>query len=560
MNLLTELKRRNVLKVALAYIVVAWILVQVVNNIVVPLHLPDWTPTLVIVLLGVGFPIALIIAWAFEKTPDGIKRTSLVETDPAPPAAIAKTAAATVSESASTAPSIAVLPFADMSPDKDQEYFSDGLSEELLNKLARIKGLQVAGRTSSFHFKGKNEDVRTIAEKLGVAHVLEGSVRKSGDKLRITAQLIKAKDGYHLWSKNYDRTFDDIFTIQDEIAEAVATALEVTLGVGQFGRIPGMTRNAEAYDEYLKGAALHMRYEPDTYPRAIEHLQRAISIDPTFANALIRLSEIYSDGASIVPDQSEEWHRNADEALAQARQMAPEAPLVQVASAYDDMNHRRWREAGDFYHNKLPELADRYGAGIQSVALMGQFLGRVGRVREALAYMERARSADPLNVFNLPYLGDAYLITGNKAAGIAEYDRASAMGGFQLAIRGSGLVAALGTRDRKLVDKWLALSLEVTPGPFNINEILGSLLDDPAAARQEIRRLMTTPPTDRDSLSSMVLGYWAGYYDDPELALALVRKTFESADLALQSFTVWRPVFREMRRLAGEGRRKSRQS
>jgi len=551
MSLFTELKRRNVLRVGLAYVVVAWILLQVVNNIVMPLHLPDWTPTLVIVLLGVGFPVAVIIAWAFEKTPEGIRRTVAAKVDPAPAVELGKPAVPPASDTRATLPTIAVLPFADMSPDKDQEYFSDGLSEELLNKLARIKGLQVAGRTSSFHFKGQNEDIRTIAEKLGVANVLEGSVRKSGDKLRITAQLIKAKDGYHLWSQNYDRTFDDIFAVQDEIAEAVATALEVTLGVGQLGRVPGMTRNAEAYDEYLKGAALHMRYEPDTYPRAIEHLQRAIAIDPTFANALIRLSEIYSDGASIVPDQSGEWHHSADEALVQARQIAPESPLVQIASANENMNRRRWREAGDFYHNKLPELADRYGAGIQSVALVGQFLARVGRVKEALTYLERARSADPLNVFNLPYLADAYLITGNKAAGMAEYDRAAAMGGFQLAIRGSGLVAALGTRDRKLVDKWLALSLEVTPGPFNINAILGALLDDPAAARQEIRRLMSTPPMDRDSLSAIVLAYWAGYYGDAELALVLARRTLESADLALQSFTIWRPVFHDMRHLPG---------
>jgi TolB-like protein len=551
MSFLKELNRRNVLKIAVAYVVVAWILLQVVNNVVVPLRLPDWTPTLVIVLLGVGFPIALIIAWAFEKTPDGVKRILPATTDPDPAGALAETTAVAASEPASTAPSIAVLPFADMSPDKDQEYFSDGLSEELLNKLARIKGLQVAGRTSSFHFKGKNEDIRTIAEKLGVAHVLEGSVRKSGDKLRITAQLIKAKDGYHLWSQNYDRKFEDIFAIQDEIAEAVATALEVTLGVGQLGRIPGMTRNAEAYDEYLKGSALHMRYEPATYPRAIEHLQRAIVIDPSFAYALIQLGLIYSNGASIVPERSEEWHRKAEEALEQARQIAPESPLVQIASAAKDMNHRRWLAAGDFYHTKLSTLAEQYGAGIQPDFQMGQFLVRVCRIREALPYLERARSADPLNVFLLPYLADAYLETGDTAAGMAEYDRAAGLGGFQLAIRGSAMVAALGTRDRELIDKWLALSLEITPGPFNINATLGALLDDPAAALHEIRRLMSTPPMDRDSLSAIVLAYWAGYYGDPELALTLVRRTFESQDLSLQSFVVWRHVFRDMRRLPG---------
>ena len=537
------------MRVAIAYVVVAWLVVQLVNNLVVPLHLPDWTATLVVVLLAVGFPVALVLAWAFEMTPEGVKRTTS-STEPAL-AEVEPAGILAASAESSATPSIAVLPFADMSPDHDQEYFSDGLSEELLNKLARIKGLQVAGRTSSFFFKGKNEDIRTIAEKLGVANVLEGSVRKSGDKVRITAQLIKAADGYHLWSQNYDRKFEDIFAIQDEIAAAVATALEITLGVGQLGRIPGMTRNAEAYDEYLKGVALHMRYEPDTYPRAIEHLQRAIVVDPSFANALIQLGQIYSNGASIVPERSEEWHRKAEEALEQARKLAPDSPLVQIASAARDMNHRQWRAAGDFYHNELPKLAEKYGAGIQSDFQTGQFLMKVGRVREALAYHERAHSADPLNVFLLPYLADAYLETGNTAAGMAEYDRAAGMGGFQLAIRGSGMVAALGTRDRKLIDKWLSLSQEVTDGPFNINATLGALLDDPAAAPGEIRRLMSTPPMDRDSLSAIVLAYWAGYYDDPELALILVRRTLESADLALQSFVIWRTVFRDMRRLPG---------
>jgi TolB-like protein len=546
MSFLKELSRRHVIRIGIAYVVVAWILTQVVVAVSPVFDLPLWFPRAVLILLAVGFPIALVIDWAFEKTPEGIKRT-----DAAPKESKAAEATGVAAASIAATPSIAVLPFADMSPDKDQEYFSDGLSEELLNKLARIKGLQVAGRTSSFFFKGKNEDIRTIAEKLGVANVLEGSVRKSGDKLRITAQLIKAEDGYHLWSQNYDRKLDDIFAIQDEIAEEVATALEVTLGVGQLGRIPGMTRNAEAYDEYLKGAALHMRYEPQTHPRAIEHLQRALAIDPTFASALIQLAQIYSNGASIVPERSEEWHRKSDEAVEQARQMAPESPLVQISIANQNENRRHWREAGDFFHNKLPKIAEKYGAGIQADLQMGQFLARVCRVKEALAYLERARSADPLNVFILPYLADVYLVTGNKVAGMAEYDRAAGLGGFQLAIRGSGLVAALGTHDRHLVDKWLALSLEINPGPFNINAILGALLDDPAAARQEIRRLMSTPPLDRDSLSAIVLAYWAGYFGDPELALVLARRTLESADLSLQSFVVWREVFRDMRRLPG---------
>ena len=148
--------------------------------------------------------------------------------------------------------SVAVLPFADMSPDKDQEYFADGVSEEVLNQLSRIRDLFVVGRTSSFSFKGRNEDLRVIGDKLGVSHLLEGSVRKAGDRVRVSAQLIKAADGYHLWSQTYDRTLEDIFAVQDDISNAVAQALQVSLGLGEFGR-PGWTRNAAAYEEYLRG-------------------------------------------------------------------------------------------------------------------------------------------------------------------------------------------------------------------------------------------------------------------------------------------------------------------
>jgi TolB-like protein/tetratricopeptide (TPR) repeat protein len=543
----TELKRRHVFRIGIAYLVVAWLLTQVVSVVSAPLHLPEWTATFIIVLLAVGFPIALLLTWGFEMTPEGVKRT---EQAPKSVKSKAETDAETQTTD-SAGPSIAVMPFVNMSSDPEQEYFSDGLSEELLNKLARITGLQVAGRTSSFHFKGLNEDIRTIAEKLGVAHVLEGSVRKSGDKVRITAQLIKADDGYHLWSKTYDRKFDDIFVIQDEIAEAVATALQVTLGVGQFGRIPGMTRNAEAYDEYLKATAFFQQFRPETVTRGVEHLQRAVAIDPTYAAALATLSRAYSVGSSIVPDQAEEWHRKAGDVLERARRISPDSPPVLNVVAIRSTDQGNWIAAGEFYHEKLPALAAKYGAGVGSDQQTGQFHMSVGKVRKAMEFLEAARSADPLNPFIPPFLADAYLDSGNTTAGMAEYDRGATLGGFQLAVRGSGLVAAMGVRDRKLVEKWFALSEEASPGPFNINTILGGFLDDPAGALREIRRLMSTSPTDRDNLSSMVLAYWAAYYGDPDLALALVRRTLESGEMFVQVFAIWRPVFRDMRKLPG---------
>ncbi len=296
-------------RVAIAYLVMAWLLVQLVNNIVTPLHLPDWTPTLVIVLLGVGFPIAIIVAWAFEMTPQGVKRTSretAVKAVEAPPATEAAPPPAAVAEM----PSIAVLPFVDMSPDKDQEYFSDGLTEELLNRLVTFKGLRVIGRTSAFAFKGKNEDLRTIGETLGVNHILEGSVRKSGNHLRITAQLINPADGSHFWSKTFDRDLTDIFEIQDEISRAVAEALAVTMGVAA-GEDEGFTRNIEAYEEYLKGKALVDATTLRDIPRGIEHLLRATEIDPTFAAPWASLSQAYTLGAQTGTSKAAEWRRKA---------------------------------------------------------------------------------------------------------------------------------------------------------------------------------------------------------------------------------------------------------
>ena len=271
MSLFNELKRRNVIRVAIAYIVTAWILIQVADLVLDNIESPQWVFQVIMLLAALGLPISIIFAWAFELTPEGLKKEKDVdrsesitqttgrkldfsiigalviavayfaidkftpsETDEQTQSAVAQQAELPKSSEPATpstdAPelSIAVLPFVNMSSDPEQEFFSDGISEELLNVLAQFPGLRVAARTSSFQFKGQNQDIGKIAESLNVAHVLEGSVRKSGTKLRITAQLIKADDGFHLWSETYDRELDDVFAIQDEIANAISAALKVS--------------------------------------------------------------------------------------------------------------------------------------------------------------------------------------------------------------------------------------------------------------------------------------------------------------------------------------------
>jgi TolB-like protein len=207
-----ELKRRKVFRVAGAYLVVAWLLLQVADVSFGPMGLPEWTLTLVIALLVLGFPIACILAWAFDSTPAGIQRTRNLPEEPS-----GITEEPLVPESAiATAPaeSVAILPFADMSPARDQEYFCDGLAEEIINALCVIRGLRVASRTSSFQFKGRAADVREIGRQLNVHSVLEGSVRKADDRVRITVQLLNADDGYHVWSQSYDRKLEDVFAVQ----------------------------------------------------------------------------------------------------------------------------------------------------------------------------------------------------------------------------------------------------------------------------------------------------------------------------------------------------------
>ena len=313
-SLFDELKRRNVIRVAIAYAVVGWLLIQVVGTISEPLGLPEWAEAFFIVLIAIGFPIALLLAWAFEMTPKGMKKTANVSGDTSVTTKTGKkinyliggtlvlalgfigwqnfapgtgSVASLAPEAQAAEASIAVLPFVNMSSDPEQEYFSDGISEEILNVLAQIPELRVAARTSAFSFKGKTIDIPSVAKALGVANVLEGSVRKSGAKVRITAQLIEAETGFHLWSQTYDRDLSDVFKVQDEIAAAIVAALKDTLGLAAT-IAPALIKapvNTEAYNAFLLGQHLiRLRTKADI-EAAIPQFEKAIALDPNYASA-----------------------------------------------------------------------------------------------------------------------------------------------------------------------------------------------------------------------------------------------------------------------------------
>ena len=316
-GLFEELKRRNVIRVAILYVVTAWLMLQAADVGMSALDLPDWTGKFVMFLLALGFPIALIFSWIYELTPEGIKRESeidrsesitshtahrinltigvllvvaiavvvadrLIEEEPAAQApAVVPAAGAPEPAQQVDDKSVAVLPFANMSGNPDEDYFSDGMTEEILNVLAKSTSLKVAARTSVFKFKGQGGDIRKIGEELGVGHVIEGSVRRDGERIRVTAQLIRVDDGFHVWSETYDRELKSVFAIQDDIARRIAGELQATLEVGQAaGDRPDV--DPRAYDDYLKGRALY-RARQDI-ARAVAHFERAVREAPEMAS------------------------------------------------------------------------------------------------------------------------------------------------------------------------------------------------------------------------------------------------------------------------------------
>ena len=348
-NLIAELKRRNVFRVATAYAIAGWLIIQICATTFPFLKLPEWLITAVIVFVLIGFPLSLIFAWAFELTPEGFKKSKEVEITESVTSRTGKKLNGIIitvlsmavifllvervffaeaafiqnqSEIEFETASIAVLPFVDMSADQDQEYFSDGLSEELLNALAKVEDMKVAGRTSSFKFKGQNENLKLIGDELNVQHILEGSVRKSGNRIRITAQLIKADDGFHLWSETFDRelTATNIFDIQEEISRTVLKELKVRLldeDEAELDNVP--TQDIEAYQAYLRANSFIAERKIDKINLAIDLYKNALNLDPTFSEAYAKLAIAYNlQGyyGNVPFDQvQEQVKENAEKAL-----------------------------------------------------------------------------------------------------------------------------------------------------------------------------------------------------------------------------------------------------
>ena len=446
-NFFAELKRRNVYKVAVAYAVVSWLLIQIATQVFPFFDIPNWAVRVVVLFLALGFPVALVLAWAFEITPEGIKRESEIAPDESItyhngrkligitiavavaaggmlafqllrprlmteriPAASPAAPDAVISEN-----SIAVLPFLDMSQAKDQGYFSDGISEELLNLLGKIPQLKVPSRTSSFFFKDKQVEISEIARQLRVAYVLEGSVRKSGDLLRITTQLIRAADGYHLWSETYDRKMDDIFNIQDEIAGEVVKELKVKL----LAAAPKVrTTDPQAYALYLQAKELARQFTPEAFAKSDALFRQALEIDPRYAPAWTGLAVNFNAEVGMGVMSSQEGYARAREAAEKALAIDPEYAPAHAALGLSAMQSDN-DLVGAARHLERALALDPTGVAILSGS--ANLLSSLGRLDQALALHEAAVRRDPVSVASLSNLGAAQCVTGRYDEAIGSY-------------------------------------------------------------------------------------------------------------------------------------------
>jgi TolB-like protein/TPR repeat protein len=478
MSVFAELKRRNVFRVSLAYLVASWLLMQMVDVLSPVFVLPDWAPKLIFLILAVGFIPVVIFAWAFEMTPEGIKRESEVnransitrvtarkldymtmgllaaailavaldrflpetlttqsdgtaipakagthnevsETAGDRAAGAAAALAGPSNKDAAAPPpqkSIAVLPFVNMSDDASNEYFSDGISEEILNALAKVKELKVAGRTSSFAFKGQNQDLRKIGEALGVKHILEGSVRKAGNQVRITAQLIQVDDGFHLWSDSYDRELDNVFAIQDEISTAILKQLKAHLVEGQATTTTPV--DTQAYEHYLLARQRVYERTAASIQMAIDLLDQAVGIDDSYAPAwaLKGIATILISEDNYGGMHSQRSREESLPLFEKALKLDPELPEALAGLGLWHANYQRDQATAiEYYRRALdinPSLTDAGVWYATSLAVLGD-------LRESIAIGEQLFSRDPLHPAARNNLAVDYNNTGQPERALA---------------------------------------------------------------------------------------------------------------------------------------------
>jgi TolB-like protein len=558
-----ELKRRNVYKVAVAYAVVAWLLMQIASQIFPFFEIPNWAVRLVVLLLIIGFPVALILAWAFELTPEGIKRVEEV----APNESIARRTGrkldfliiavlllvigalvyqrlhpkrATVT---STVPdkSIAVLPFENLSSDKENAYFADGIQDEILTKLASIADLKVISRTSTAKYKSKPEDLKTVSQQLGVANVVEGTVQRAADKVRVNVQLIDARADAHLWAKTYDRDIKDVFAVESEVSQEIADALQAKLSPNEVNHLAtAPTGDPEAYDLFLKGEYEEHEAESslkrDGFDRAADWYRQAIARDPSFAFAIARLVESQCYRHWLVDPLSgaelAEVKKSAEHALA----LAPDLAQAHVAlGVFYYLAERQFEQALSEFQRVLQLQPN----SLTALEYCGYIHRRQGQWKRSLSELEKCAEQDPRNALLPANIGNSYLQLRMWKEATRAGSRALALDPHNILAMRAVLFSCLnGTGDIKEASRILATfpseKTLITNTAFgNCQAIIGAeayllvIKRDFAAALRTWETESSNPGANRQRLSAraaihVLAGDAAGAQSEIEKARALV--------------------------------------
>ncbi len=536
MNLITELKRRKVFKIGAAYVLVAWLVVQVASIAFPAFDAPSWVLRVFILIAFLGLPIALVFAWAFDLHPDGLQSETRSRSDklifltagvlvalaflwyfkgqPAnragDPATVAATAEVTPAPPAANPQSVAVLPFVNMSGDKDNEFFSDGISEELLNALVRVDGLGVASRTSSFAFKGKDVAASQIAGQLKVRYILEGSVRKQGGNVRITAQLIDANDDRHVWSQTYDRQLTDIFKIQDDIANAIVAAVRGTLGrqAERVVEVRADTDNMQAYELYLKARELFIARSD--LPESVRLFERTVAMDPQFARGwegLAAVSSVMESWGFNDRDYTELARTSAERALKLDPSLSmPWAALAQAQKAKWPVNH-------DKLQQQLGKAIAADPRNATALLWRGIAWTELGFFDRAIADLDLCLKLEPGYHNCRSHKMLALLSRGDETAAIAEFNRSVANSAANS--RTENLLATLVHRGN---DTAALLVMDSWALPTPLRPVLLEALRHPGVKKVDARELLKqhlSEPNNRalDNFGSSHFYFWFGDYD-----------------------------------------------
>ncbi len=564
MNLIAELKRRNVIRMAGLYLVGAWLVTQVAGTVLPMFGAPEWVARSVVILLALGFMPALVVAWLFELTPSGLKRDDEVTTAEsiAPqtarrmdrmiivvmalalgyfaldkfvlaPGQLANAPAATADApgDAASAPmaiandvdskSVAVLAFANMSADPDNEYFSDGVAEEILNALAKVDDLKVAGRTSSFYFKGRNEPLAAIGSTLGVAHVLEGSVRKQGERLRIGATLLRVSDGVELWSESFDGTDGDIFALQENIARQVTRELKVALNAGQQDRLVNVgTDDSEAYALYLQASATFNRRDAARYTEAMAQLQQAVTLDPGFARAYARLAGLY--GVAFNADTVDfDVALSAAEKFAQrASQLDPSLAEPHAVLGLVFRYQRKYREGSEAFARALALEPDDVTTNLWYALTLIQS----GFRRQGIAALDRTLQIDPLLPNALLWRGREHLADGEMELGERLLRRAAEGGHSFVGIALSKLERARGNTDAGILALAAGLEYFSAAFPAGTTAVFARACFGDAEAKTQALALIDAHLATQPTYLSGVGPYVLIHSGEPARAFALLER------------------------------------